>query len=79
MHCENQYSEIANILKVEINLSFLTLTYLGEFRVKLVSKSKLESFLLKSKENLIIELKPFVVWSVKGFTFFGTPGKCFEE
>ena len=41
----------------------------------MVSKSKLSCFLLKSKRMLMIEQKPFVLWSIKRVTFFGTPGR----
>ena len=37
----------------------------------LVWKCKLECYLFKSKEHLIIEQKPFVLWSNRRFSFFG--------
>ena len=56
--------KITRILKVEINLSVLS------FEIW----SQNLSFLLKSKENFIIEQKPLTLWSIKRFYFFGTPG-----
>ena len=46
--------KIDKILKVKINLSVLKFMYLSQ---NLVLKSKLQYFLLKSKEDLIIEQK----------------------
>ena len=40
---------------------------------KLGLKSKLESYSLKSKQDLIIEQKPSVLWSIKRFYFLGHP------
>ena len=60
--------KIYTILKVEINLSVLTFMYLSQIASDLSKhglKSKLEYFLFKSKVNLIIEQKPFVLWAMK--------------
>ena len=77
-HCENKYPKIGKIRKVEINLSVLTFLYLGgislsSYRIwtNLNLKSKLQSFLSRSKENLTIEQEPFVLWSIKRLPFLG--------
>ena len=56
--------------------------YLGQFVSDLSKRGlqiKLRVFLQKSNENLIIEHKPFVLWSIKHLNILGDTVKLVQE